>query len=161
MTTIFKRLRGAAVTVVSWSASWAIIGAFFRIVWPSEPGGGFPSLAMLLASGLGWVQIGAISGALFALLVMGGGRRRIEDLTMTHVAVCGAIAGVLLPFLMLTVGSMVSGDSFSWLLPQLPRYAIAGALCGAGSLALARRTDRTEADRSSLAEAGVTPATTG
>jgi hypothetical protein len=159
MTTIVRRLRGIAVSAVSWGACWAIMGALFRVVWRLESGLGIPNLAMLLSSAISWIPSGVISGVVFALLVMGGGRQRVEDLTMRHAAIAGALAGGLLPFLTITIGSVVSGAFLFWLLPLLPQYAIAGGLCGAGSLALASRAARLDAARTSPTENSVAPAT--
>ena len=157
MITIFRRLRGVAVTAVSWAIGWTLLGALFRIVWPAESGLGFPSLTMLLGSALSWIVPGAIGGTVFALLVMGGGRERLEDLTMRHATITGVLAGGLLPLIAAIVGSAVSGALPVGVFPLLPQYAIAGGLCGAAWVALARRAAPT--DGAPLAEESVAPAT--
>ncbi len=76
---------------------------------------------------------------------------------MRHASITGVLAGALLPLLVATVGSVVSGALPVGVFPLMTQYAIAGGLCGAGWVALARRATPTDAAR--LGDESVAPAT--
>lgn len=139
MPTLLKRLHAIGFMAVSWAVAWAPMGALFRVVWPVEAGLGVPTWGMILGSGLGWMYPGAMSGAVFALLLVARAPRRIEVISVRRMILLGTVGGALLPTLFAAAGAFVSSNHYSWVLPLLPKYVIAGGLCGAVSLLLARR----------------------
>jgi len=139
MTRVLRRLRAVALTAVSWAAGWAVLGVVFRVVWPLEAGVGRPSVQMLLWALVDRAYPGAVSGAVFALLLIAGAPRRLEELSLPRMVLLGALGGTLLPVVFVTMGTLGVGRSYSWAVPLVPQFLIAGALCGAATLAFARR----------------------
>lgn len=139
MQTVLRRVRAVAVTALMWSVGWAVTGAILRLVWPFEVGGRAATLWVMLGSGLDWMLPGAISGTVYAIIVMAAAPRRIEEMSVARMTILGALGGGVLPVILTAAWSLSSSPltSFGWSI--IPRYALAGAVCGAVSLLLARR----------------------
>jgi hypothetical protein len=84
---------------------------------------------------------GFVAGVTFsALLVLTKGRRTFDQMSIRRFAVLGAIGGLLLSALWANAVSLTWGE----VLAIAPTFAVACAVCAAGSLALARRAVRRE-----------------
>ena len=138
MSTWGRRIRGA----LGMGLAWAATGFAAGIVLARVPG--FHSdlpFALLFA------PLGFVSGILFSGILALMGRRGLDRVPLSRVAGWGAASGLLLSGLFV-VGAAVRGDS-AWgeFLLFGPALATAGAVCAAGSLALARRGERLELQR--------------
>jgi|SRR5687768_7025533 len=128
MRTFLKRLRGAGVVGLTWSALWIAMGLVLfgaiSIVDPGqiEPGEGLATALPILGT------VGFLSGLGFsALLSIIERRRSLEKLSIPRVALWGALGSAAIPLLMGSEGGV-------W-----PETAVLGAICAAGTLAIARR----------------------
>jgi len=139
MSTFVRRFRGFCFAALAWSATWTVLGAIFRIVWRTEAGLGFPTLRMILGTGLSWAFPGFIGGAAFALFLTLDERHRLDDWTMRSLGVRGATGAAIVPFIALVFHSLTTGHAFIGVLPMIAQYTVAGALCATGSFLLARR----------------------
>jgi hypothetical protein len=84
---------------------------------------------------------GFVAGVTFsALLMLAKGRRTFDQMSIRRFAVLGAIGGLLLSALWANAVSLTWGE----VLAIAPTFAVACAVCAAGSLALARRAVRRE-----------------
>jgi hypothetical protein len=84
---------------------------------------------------------GFLAGVTFSgLLMLTEGRRRFTQMSLPRFGVWGAMGGLLLSALFAKAASLGRGD----LLAIAPSFALASAICAAGSLALARRVARRE-----------------
>jgi hypothetical protein len=110
----------------------------FRLVWPIE-WTGMPSMEMLASSATSWLVPGAVAGLSFSLFLGTQSKRRLEDLTIGRMAMLGAVGGVAAPLLAGAGWILTTERSMIWMLQPLTQWAIAGAVCAAGSLTVARR----------------------
>jgi len=141
-----RRIRGALGMGFTWAAAWFALGFVPRWVF-----GVYTDLPLpLLFGGLGFIAGVTFSG----LLVLTGGRRGLDHLSLPRLAGWGAIGGVLLSAL------FVRGASLGWgeVLAISTTFALASAVSASGSLALARRAVRRELpdSRGDTAEAELT-----
>jgi hypothetical protein len=80
--------------------------------------------------------LGFVAGATFsALLALTEGRRRFDQMSLPRFAAWGATGGLLLSAAFAKAASLGWGD----VLAVAPAFAVACAVCAAGSLAVARR----------------------
>jgi hypothetical protein len=88
-----------------------------------------------------FAPLGFVAGIIFsAMLVAFEGRRGFERSSVSRFAIWGAASGLLLTGI-IVVGAALRGERLlGEFLVFGPPLAIAGAVCAAGSLALARRT---------------------
>ena len=146
-----RRLRGAVGMGLTWAVVWAPAGVLIGML--VDPDNSMDEM---------WVAIGAYPGFMVGVLfsvVLGiaGRRHRFDELSIPRFAAWGALAGVIagaLPF--------VLGDPAT----ELPQWVLGGVVTGsttllgavsaAGSLAVARLTERSEslAAGTAAAEAG-------
>ena len=142
---LLKRLRGVLGTMTTWALAWAVFGVLFRIVLPPEGGLGFPTLEMLLWSALAWPIPGAISGLFFALLVASDSEDEFSELRTERFITLGALGAGLLAVIGIAM-RIASGGTLAWFdLAMLAEWTVAGGLCAAGSLAMARRPSADDA----------------
>lgn len=122
-----RRIRGAIGMGFTWAAAWSAAGFVPRWVFGVNADLPFP----LLFGALGFMAGVTFSG----LLVLTEGRRRFEQVSRPRFAGWGATSGLLLSAL------FVRGASLGWgeVLTISATFALAGAVCAAGSLAVARR----------------------
>ena len=123
-----RRIRGAVGMGLLWAITWFSAG-----------------LLLLLVVGIGAADVpfpvffaflGFIGGVTFsAILAIGEGRRRFDQMSLPRFAGWGAAGGFLLS---VGLAAAIGWDSFLALGPIL---ALSGAACAAGSLALARRAE--------------------
>jgi len=126
MRNFVRRLRGAVGIGIAWGLAWLAAGlVLLAIVGPDAADVPFPLFFGLL---------GFIAGMIFSgILGMTEGRRSFDQMSIKRFAGWGAVGGLVLSGVMaLAIGA----ES----LPVLgPIFAVSGAVCARGSLALARR----------------------
>lgn len=128
-----RRLRAAIGMGLLWGAAWFGVGLILlAIVGLDAADVPFP---------LFFGFLGFLAGAVFAgLLVVGEGRRRFEEMSLGRFAAWGALGGVALA----GVVSVTAGAG-EFLTPSIV-LALAGGGSAAGSLLLARKGERKNAE---------------
>jgi hypothetical protein len=127
-----RRIRGAMGIGFTWAAAWFVAGLVPRWVFGFNADVPFPLVFGVL---------GFIAGVTFsAVLVLTEGRRRFDQMSLPRFGAWGAVGGLLLAALFANAASLGRGD----VLAIAPTFALASAICAAGSLALARRVARRE-----------------
>jgi FtsH-binding integral membrane protein len=138
-----RRIRGAIGMGFTWAVAWAAAGMVPRWVFGFNADVPFP---------LVFGSLGFMAGVIFSgLLMLTEGRRGFEQMTLPRFAAWGAVGGFLLSAIFTRVASL----GFADVLAIAPTFAVAGAICASGSLALARRAEMRELpdNRGSSAEA--------
>jgi len=134
---------------LTWAAAWFAAGiALLLVVGVGAADVPFP---------LGFALLGFLAGITFSgVLVMVEGRRRFDQLSLPRFAAWGGVGGFLFSGILVFVAALGADV----LLVLGPVFALSGAGCAAGSLALARRAeDRALLDASAdVNEAGLTEA---
>jgi len=146
MRTISRRLRGVATTALLWAVVWALTGiaiVAYHIVWHGGMAYARHQPFDVIASvSLEFAFLGAFSGAGFAVaLALLERRRTLDQLTLGRVAMCSAFGGVTLPTVSVGANALL-GSYGAELLPIATIgvvMGVLGAVCAAGTLALARR----------------------
>ena len=132
-----RRIRGAIGMGLTWAIAWFGAGLGLLLV----VGFGAADVPFPIFFGL----FGFLAGVTFSgVLGIVEGRRRFDQMSLPRFAGWGAVGGLLLSGILAWAAGL--GGEF---LVLGPVFALAGAGCAAGSLALARRAE----DRESL-EAG-------
>jgi len=127
-----RRIRGAIGMGLTWGVAWSIVGMVPRWLFGFNTDAPFPLIFGVL---------GFIAGVIFSGLVMlTEGRRGFDQLRLPRFAAWGAVGGFLLSAIFTRTASLGWADAFM----IAPTFAIAGAICASGSLALARRAERRE-----------------
>ena len=146
MRTWGRRIRGVIGMGVTWAVAWSAAGTIPRWVLGFNPDAPFP----IIFGVLGFAAGVAFSG----LLVLTERRRSLDQMSLRRFAGWGAVGGLLLSALFARAASLDWGD----LLTIVPTFALASAVCAAGSLALARRAARRElpGPRTEYVAAGLT-----
>ena len=92
---------------------------------------------------LGFGLLGFFAGVTFSGVVgILGGRRRFDEMSLPRFTGWGAAGGFLLSTIFVSVVTLVDDPTFMSNLVFLgPIFAVAGAGCAAGSLALARKAE--------------------
>ena len=133
-----RRIRGAVGMGLTWAVAWFGAGvALLLVVGVGAADVPFP---------LGFGLLGFLAGVTFSgVLGIVEGRRRFDQMSLPRFAVWGGVGGLLLS------GIFVLATGLGWEVLVLgPVFALSGAGCAAGSLALAR----TEEDRELLDASG-------
>ena len=127
-----RRIRGAIGMGFTWAAALSAVGLVPRWVF-----GVNTDVPIPLVFGV----FGFIAGVTFsALLVLTEGHRSFDQLSIRRLAGWGAIGGLLLSAVWANAVSLRWGE----VLAIAPAFALACAVCAAGSLAVARRAVRRE-----------------
>jgi len=128
---------------LTWAAAWAAVGSVPRWVFGFNTDVPFPLVFGVLGFGAGVIFSG--------LLMLTEGRRGFDELRLSRFAAWGAVGGFLLSAIFIRAASLGGADA----LAIAPTFAVAGAICASGSLALARRAGMRElsANRRDTAEA--------
>jgi hypothetical protein len=143
---IWRRLRGILGVALLWAVAWLPLGLLlglysywregpmdFDASWP--PGHFFSHVGWFLAF---WATAGAISGALFALVLAIAERHRtLRDLSTRRMALWGALGSVLVPAVLLAITARDFVYSGWWQESALT-LLLAGGL-GAGTAAVTLR----------------------
>lgn len=125
-----RRIRGAVGVGLSWAAAWFGAGMILLvIVGPDAADVPFP---------LGFGLLGFLAGMTFSgILGLAEGRRTFQEMSLPRFALWGALGGFVFSALFVTATGL---GAWAYLgLGGL--FAASGAVCAAGSLALARRGD--------------------
>jgi hypothetical protein len=141
-----RRIRGAIGMGFTWAAALFAVGSVPRWVFGINTDVPIP-----LVFGV----FGFIAGVTFsAVLVLTEGRRSFDQMSIRRFAGWGAISGLLLSALWANAVSLRWGE----VLAIAPTFALACAVCAAGSLAVARRAVSRELpdSRGDTAEAELT-----
>ena len=139
-----RRLRGVLITALIWALVWIPIGFALTLLRRSSS---FECLYCdpnwLVRFVAGWSVFGAVSGGLFAIVLMIAERRRtLAELSLRRTAVWGAIGALALPTIITILDVVDSpGPYRDWPFMLVTLIAVAGlgASCAAASVALARR----------------------
>jgi FtsH-binding integral membrane protein len=127
-----RRIRGAIGIGLTWGAAWAAVGSVPRWLFGFNTDAPFPLIFGVL---------GFIAGVIFSgVLMLTEGRRGFDEMKFSRFAAWGAVAGFLLSAIFTRAASLAWADA----LAIAPTFAVAGAICASGSLALARRAGMRE-----------------
>lgn len=141
-----RRIRGAIGVGLTWAAAWFGAGLILLLV----VGVGAADVPFPLFFAL----LGFLAGVTFSgVLGIVEGRRRFDQMSLPRFAAWGAIGGLLLSGIFAWAAGL--GGEF---LVLGPLFALSGAGCAAGSLALARRAkDRELLDAGAINSQGAGP----
>jgi hypothetical protein len=139
-----RRIRGALGIGVAWALVWFGAGmALLLVVGPDAADVPFP---------LGFGLLGFLAGITFSgILGIVEGRRSFDQLSLPRFAGWGALGGLLFSGIFVLAAGL-GGEAFLGLGAV---FALSGAACAAGSLALARRAEDRESLGADAAEAGL------
>jgi hypothetical protein len=127
-----RRIRGAIGMGFTWAAAWGAAGLVPRWLFGFNADVPFPLVFGVL---------GFFAGVIFSgLLMLTEGRRGFDEMKLPRFAAWGAVGGFLLSAIFTRAASLAWGDA----LLIAPTFAVAGAICATGSLALARRAGMRE-----------------
>jgi hypothetical protein len=127
-----RRIRGAIGMGLTWAAAWFGAGLILLLV----VGFGAADVPFPIFFGL----LGFLAGATFSgVLGIVEGRRRFDQMSLSRFAAWGGVGGLLLSGILVLVTGL--GGEF---LVLGPVFALAGAGCATGTLALARRAEQRE-----------------
>jgi len=144
---LLQRLRGLAGTALLWAAVWLLVGLAFGVYQaetrsrPDVPIA-FPWFQIIATATAIWTVWGAVSGAVFALvLTLAERRHALSELSMPRFALWGALGAIALPAIYLLVVAIQERDPemFGPFALILSVCAALGAVAAVGTLALARR----------------------
>ena len=138
MTKWWRRIRAALLMGVTWAAVWLPVG--FLIGMIVDPTGSMDEPWLLVGTIPGF-----LAGVVFSVvLAIAARRRRFSELSVPRFAALGAVAGLVIGTLPFVLGDQGPNAQRVWLLPVVVIGSITalGALSAAGSLALARRSER-------------------
>ena len=121
-----------------WAVTWAIVGPVLALAVPGETRWGLPRLSEALWMALSSSVAGALGGGLFAILLASNKRRHLDEFSVPNVALQGAVAGVLVPVVLIAL----RGHGIFWALPLLAEYSLMGAAWAVASFAIAKRATK-------------------
>ena len=132
----WRRIRAAIGVGLTWGAAGFGAGILLARV---------PGFYSDLPFALVFAPLGVVAGILFSgILVVVGGRRGFDRMSIPRFAGLGAVSGLLLTGIFVVGAALRGGDLWGEFLLFGPALAVAGAVCAAGSLAVARRAERRE-----------------
>lgn len=141
-----RRIRGAVGMGLTWALAWFGAGVILLLIV------GFGAADVPFPIGFG--ALGFLAGVTFSgVLGIVEGRRRFHELSLPRFAGWGAVAGLLFSVIFVLAAAL-GGDA---LLVLGPVFALSGAGCAAGSLALARRAEEPELPNAGADAAEVGP----
>lgn len=131
-----RRVRAAVGMGLIWGFAWSAVGAFLARVVGVDTDLPLPLL---------FAPLGFITGVIFSVVLVAiEGRRGFLRTSVSRFAGWGALSGALLTGI-IVAGAALRGDAIlGELLTFGPPLTIAGALCAAGSVAIAKRAERRE-----------------
>ena len=126
-----RRIRAAIVMGLTWGVAWGAAGGLLARLAGFNPDLPLPLL---------FAPLGFITGIIFSGLLVGiEGRRGLARTSLWRFAAWGAASGLLLSGIFVVGAALRGAALWSELLLFGPPLAVAGAVCAAGSLAVARR----------------------
>ena len=145
-----RRLRGAVGMGLVWAAGWAGAGILIgvaSILLPFLPWDSFFRVFDAPLPALAWP--GFVGGVLFSLVLgLGARRRRFHELSLPRFTAWGAVGGLLLSFVPVTMGALgllTPGPGVNlWKLTAVISvpFTLLSAVSAAASLMLARKGER-------------------
>ena len=140
---MLRRLRGVLGTALIWALAWLPLGFLVPLLRGAPPECLYCPTAWFIRFLVTWVGWGAVSGVLFAVVLMRAERSRsLGELSLPRTATWGAVGTIGLP-LFLTIVDVIqvnySTREWQFALVALTVAAGMGALCGAATLAMSRR----------------------
>lgn len=139
MNGLLRRLRGAAGLGLVWAVGWVPVGAVAGFLTGLVMGYPLAGVALSYATMFG--GLGFVGGAIFSgILRLAEGRRRFDELSVPRFAAWGALDGLLLGGLAVSIGLLGAGASILGLV-MAGSASVLGAASAAGTLALARASD--------------------
>ncbi|MDB4949369.1 MAG: hypothetical protein JWM27_2018 [Gemmatimonadetes bacterium] len=131
-----RRIRAAIGMGLIWGAAWFGAGLLLARV---------PGFYSDLPFALLFAPLGFVAGIIFSgTLMVIGGRRGFDRMSISRFAGLGAVSGLLLSGTFVVGAALRGGALWGEFLVFGPPLAMASAVCAAGSLAVARRADRRE-----------------
>ena len=131
-----RRIRGAIGMGLTWGAAWFGAGILLARV-----PGFYSDLPFALLFG----PLGFVTGIIFSgVLVVIERRRTFDRVSLSRFAGWGAVSGLLLSGIFVVGAALRGGAWWGEFLVFGPPLAMAGAVCAAASLAVARRAERRE-----------------
>jgi len=131
-----RRIRAALVMGLTWGVAWSGAGAVLARV---------PGFSSDLPFPLLFAPLGFVTGIIFSgILASIEGRRGFDRASLPRFAAWGAASGLLLSGIFVVGAAFRGAALWGEFLVFGPPLAIAGAVCAAGSLAVARRAERRE-----------------
>jgi hypothetical protein len=144
---VFRIARGIGVSALSWSIVWGIAGALLRVlhILPGETDR--LALSMVVATSLGFAQVGAIVGGLFAgTLAIAG--PRVLMLSARSMALRGAAAATGVFVAALALNGVQSALRLpGYFTSTLVEWVLLSGGCAVATMALARRGEPTAVPR--------------
>jgi hypothetical protein len=141
MTNWKRRIRGAIGMGLVWAAAGFVAGGLVARL---------PQFNSDLPLPLLFAPLGFVVGIIFSgLLVAIEGRRGFDRMSLSRFAGWGAVSGLLLTGIFVVGAALRGAPVWGEFLVFGPALATTGAICAAGSLALARRAERRELNASS------------
>ena len=126
-----QRIRGAIGMGLTWGVAWFAAGLGLLLI----VGSGAADVPFPLGFGL----LGFLAGITFSgVLGIVEGRRRFDQLSLPRFALWGGLGGLLFSGVFVFAAALNAAS----LLVLGPVFALSGAGCAAGSLALARRAGK-------------------
>jgi cbb3-type cytochrome oxidase subunit 1 len=152
MNMLVRRVRGVLVTALVWAVAWLPVGLVVGVIraltlplpdYMRTPGMQLTYFLRVVGIlSLTWMIWGAISGALFAVLVALLERRReVDTLSSRRTVIWGALGAMALPTTILLI-FLAEAPGFTLIQPAVWTLSISaaqGAVCAFGTLALAKR----------------------
>jgi hypothetical protein len=133
-----RRFRAAIRMGLTWGAAWFGAGVLLARV---------PGFSSDLPFALLFAPLGFVSGVIFSGILVGiEGRRGFDRTSISRFAGWGAASGLLLSGIFVVAAAVRGEPPWGEFLVFGPPLAIASAVCAAGSLAIARRTERRALD---------------
>ena len=145
-----RRIRAAGRMGLVWAAAWGLAGGLLARVAGVDTDLPLPFL---------FAPLGFVTGVIFSAILVGiEGRRGIDRASLPRFAGWGAASGLLLSGIFVVGAALRGGAVWGEFLTFGPALAVAGSVCAAGSLAVARWAERRElpGDRGHHAEAELT-----
>ncbi|HWT03493.1 MAG TPA: hypothetical protein VN256_24800 [Pyrinomonadaceae bacterium] len=131
-----RRIRGAIGMGLVWGAAGSAAGFLLARV---------PGFYSDLPFALLFAPLGFITGIIFSgILMVTEGRRGFDGMSLSRLAGLGAVSGLLLSGVFVVGAALRGAALWGEFLVFGPALAVAGAVCAAGSLAVARRAERRE-----------------
>lgn len=150
MKKLLRRLRGMLGVGITWGTLWGLIGGVVGLtIALLRPVPGLGEEILVWALGMG--AYGVVSGMGFAaLLSLGEGRKRLQELSLPKVALWGVLGSAAVPLLFGALGFFDAGTSLLDVLGAIGLTATLGGTFATGAVAIARRAELTPAERREL-----------
>jgi len=147
---MIRRVIAVITLAILWALEWVLLGAFFGVYqfyfWENyaildPPFWAGPFWTVVLVTAISFAKVGALSGALFALvLALAERRQSVDKLRLTRVILWGIIGAWLIPGTLLLINLNRYGIPLWWFMMEyLLVVGIAGGISAGTTLLLARR----------------------